>query len=273
MGHCDSVFVFTLGMLLCVGIAIVVILLIASPSFREGERILTPEGEEKVQNVRRRAASMAARAEQDAGRSADAVRSVVQSRKRGDGAADAEEEVHDDGLPQQEEPSGEGFMAHEEPADEDRSINLTKLKGRTDTAEDEPDQGWHDRSSARDRMSSDAPARRESKAEAHTALSTAAPALSVVPAAGATAAVDRTGTDDDAEPESVASTEVVASSGVVDSAEGFDRTEDADPAAEAAADPGRSTGSNDGGFFSRITDSINRSAADRGRTGPRHARF
>lgn len=70
-----------LGMLICVGIAILIIALIASPSFREGERFFTPEGEERVQNMRRRAV-------EDATRGREAVRSVVNRRR----PRDAEDE-------------------------------------------------------------------------------------------------------------------------------------------------------------------------------------
>lgn len=52
-----------LGMLVAVVMAAAVIFVVASPSFREGEPMFTPQGEERVDRLVDRASSVAARAE------------------------------------------------------------------------------------------------------------------------------------------------------------------------------------------------------------------
>lgn len=54
------------GMLVCLGLALVVLALVAVPRVREGERILTTDGEVALRDARRRARALAAEARQRA---------------------------------------------------------------------------------------------------------------------------------------------------------------------------------------------------------------
>ena len=68
------------GMAVILGIAVAVLLLVAIPRVREGEKILAPDGETAVRDARRRAQAMAAQTRGRAGAARD--RAVVAARER-----------------------------------------------------------------------------------------------------------------------------------------------------------------------------------------------
>lgn len=87
--------VLFLGMIVCVGLAVAVILFVASPSFRDGERVLTPKGEERVEKLRTRASSAAQRAESLGSRGAGRARSARASFGRKHSVAGENDEIAD----------------------------------------------------------------------------------------------------------------------------------------------------------------------------------
>lgn len=68
------------GMTVILGIAVAVLLLVAIPRVREGEKILAPDGETAVRDARRRAQAMAAQTRGRAGAARD--RAVLVARER-----------------------------------------------------------------------------------------------------------------------------------------------------------------------------------------------
>ena len=68
------------GMVVVLGIAVAVLLLVAIPRVREGEKILTPDGESAVRDARRRAQAMATQTRGRAGAARD--RAVEAARER-----------------------------------------------------------------------------------------------------------------------------------------------------------------------------------------------
>jgi hypothetical protein len=68
-----------LGMLVCVGLALAVVALVAIPARREGRELLTPQGEELVADVRERTQSTLERAGERISEAKDKVADSVGS--------------------------------------------------------------------------------------------------------------------------------------------------------------------------------------------------
>ena len=73
MGQARGVTALLVGLLVCVGVAVAVIVVVALPHLREGAPLLTPEGERLADEARRKAARAAGAAAGTAGALKDKV--------------------------------------------------------------------------------------------------------------------------------------------------------------------------------------------------------
>ena len=70
-------FVLVLGMILSVGLAVVIVCVVAVPARREGRDLLTPKGGEIVSQVREKTGSVVETAREKTGEAFDAAREKV----------------------------------------------------------------------------------------------------------------------------------------------------------------------------------------------------
>jgi len=77
LGHDGVMFVVVLGMFLSVGLAVVVLFVVAVPARREGREMLTPKGEDLVSQVRDRTGDAFETAREKTGDAFDAARDKV----------------------------------------------------------------------------------------------------------------------------------------------------------------------------------------------------
>jgi len=106
-------------MLVCIGLAVAVLAVVAVPRVREGEKILTPDGELALRDARRRARALASEAKERAEDLADDLKDRADDLKdKATSPRSAQEEPRDRIAADVEARSAEEPAAQEKPAEE-----------------------------------------------------------------------------------------------------------------------------------------------------------